>query len=269
MKKKIFSLSLWLLCLLAFIACKSGEDVPDTPPTPPTPNNEWNKDNTINLYFVSSLKDETANTNIQEVISYFNQKGNACTVGIVERTDMTNFANHEQSFNAPSELSFKTGHFSAFALQKYNAGNIEGSTILFNHKINTTECQPVTADCFIKYTPVQAQTIAKKPAPVLLPLCTVRFSTIAQIEASTKALQQFTNNSYKAVIIGTVKSTLAQELKAKVEEETTMKLTFVSDYADEYTVFMAARSSWVLRQTTAEMTGTLKALVMSIESGVK
>ncbi len=257
------------ICFFGLTSCSSGDDDGTTQtPEPPVEEKEWVKDNTINVYFVSSLKDESANSQEDAIINYFNQLGDKCSVGIVERTDAINFADQASAHNSSTAIAFNTRRFSAFALHKYNSNNIEGSTILFNHKINGTETKPITSDCYMKYAPVQAKTIASKSANVLLPLATVRFSTSEQINSSADALIQLGSNSYKAVIIGSVKTELASALKEKIEGTTTMKVSLVSDYADDYTIFVAARSSWVLRETKMETVGSVKGFTLAIESGV-
>ena len=230
---------------------------------------EWDKNKTIDVYVVSNLSNNTE-TQIDAIASFFNNKGKDCSIGVVERSDIQNYPSYSACKNFSTDLAVKTARFASFSLQRYAANNIEGSTILFNHKLNTEESFKVTDDCYIKFVPIMAQSNVQSPVKILVPFATTRFSSEEQITASLPTLSRLAGSSYGAVLVGSVKTTLIEKLQTAVKTLQNAKLTFATKEADkDYALFVLAPTSWMLRETVAtKLTGTTS-YCLSIEASVK
>lgn len=231
---------------------------------------EWNKNKTVDFYFITNLNDKTTG-NYDNIAQFFNNKGSKCSIGIVDRSDIKNYSEQNTCENHSTELAVKTARFTSFAFNKYNQGNIEGSTILFNHKINNVESFKITDDCYIQFIPIMAKSNVASPIEILTPFATVRFDNDDQLKNAATTLKTLGSNTYRALIVGTVKNSLVSGLKGVVEQVDGYTFTQVTKDADnDYAIFMAGPKSWVLRETTAtSVSGTLNAYCVSVEASVE
>lgn len=230
---------------------------------------EWDKNKTIDVYVVSNLSNNTE-TQIDAIASFFNNKGKDCSIGVVERSDIQNYPSYSACKNFSTDLAVKTARFASFSLQRYAANNIEGSTILFNHKLNTEESFKVTDDCYIKFVPIMAQSNVQSPVKILVPFATTRFSSEEQITASLPILTRLEGNGYGAVLVGTVKNQLTENLRSTVKELKNVKITFAVKEADkDYALFVIAPTSWMLRKTDETKLSGTSTYCLSIEASVK
>lgn len=229
----------------------------------------WNKHKTIDFYVLSSLNDKST-TNTDAVSDFLNKKGEACSIGVVERSDVLNYTWYSFCRNLSTELSVKTARFASFALHRYNGGSIEGSTVLLNHKLNTEESFKITDDCYIKFVPIMAKSNVAEPVNILVPFATTRFTSAQQITAAVPTLTRLAGNAYGAVLIGSVKTSLTDNLKTAVAGVSNAKLTFASQESDkDYALFVIAPPSWVLRETIATPLSGINAYCLSIEASVE
>ena len=229
---------------------------------------EWDKNKTIDVYVVSNLSNNTE-TQIDAIASFFNNKGKDCSIGVVERSDIQNYPSYSACKNFSTDLAVKTARFASFSLQRYAANNIEGSTILFNHKLNTEESFKVTDDCYIKFVPIMAQSNVQTPVKILVPFATTRFSSEEQITASLPILTRLASSNYGAVLVGSVKTSLTEKLQTAVKTVQNVKLTFATKEADkDYALFVIAPTSWMLRETVATKLSGTTGYCLSIEASV-
>lgn len=234
---------------------------------------EWNKNKTIEVYFITELNDASVSA-YDAVISFFRNKGNTCSLGVVDRLDgdYSLSSSYRKEQFGPTKVAFETAHFSSFALNKFNGTKMEGSSIFFNHKINSEQSFQVTDDCFMKFINIQAKSMVENPVDILVPFSTVRFDSKEQITAAASgALKTLSGTSYSALVVGTVKTELFSELQAvagqiegySLEEATKGQET-------EYTVFVLGPKSWVLREMTKEsVSGNLNVYCLRIEASVE
>lgn len=228
----------------------------------------WNKNKTIEIYYLTNLTDAMMGS-VPNVISYFNNLGNACSLGVIERVDVSG------SSNIATEIAFKTSRFSSYALNRVfmNGTNVctQGSLLLFNHKINSEEGFRVTNDCYIKFMNVMTKTTTENPIEILVPFSTARFSSKEQIEAASTVFAILNDNLHASIMVGTVKKNLVEELKSAAGGLDGCAFTEVAKKTDaDYIVFMMGRKSWVLRETTdTSISGNLNAYRLSIEAGVE
>ena len=148
---------------------------------------------------------------------------------------------------------------------------MEGSSILFNHKLNSERSFKVTDDCFIKFINIQAKSMTDTPINILVPFSTVRFESKSQIaSAAAGALKTLTGISYEALIIGTVKTDLFTELQAVTNQIKGYSLVEATKGQESaYTLFVLGPTSWVLREMTQEsVSNNLNAFCLKIESSV-
>lgn len=271
MKAKYLAFTIALAGTFLFSSCIK-EDwgvIPETE-TAGTNGNEWNKNKTIDFYYVSALDDNTAD-DYNAIGSYIKGLGDACTAAIVERTDVVNYPWLGWSTNLSSKLAIAANRFPSFALNRYTDYNIEGSTILFNHKINSAQSFKVAQDCWIKLVPIQAKSAVEAPVAVETPLATVRFTSAEQISAASAALNTLASNTYQALIIGTVKSDLVSNLEqvaGGISGDTFTQVT--KDEGNDYQIFVLGPKSWVVRETQmANVSGNIKGYKISIEASVE
>lgn len=104
----------------------------------------------------------------------------------------------------------------------------------------------------------------------MLPFATVRFSSKDQISAAKSAMETITDGAHNGVLIGTVKSNLVEDLKNAAKSIKNVEFSQADIAAGEYTIFMAANKSWVLRETTTNpVAGNVKDYCLAIEPGVE
>lgn len=229
---------------------------------------EWNKNKTIEIYYLTNLSDASMGS-ASNVVNYFNNLGDACSLGIIDRVDVSG------NSNIATEIAFKTARFSSYALNSVfmNGANVctQGSLLLFNHKINSEEGFKVTNDCYIKYINVMTRTTTENPIEILVPFSTARFSSKEQITAASTAFATLNDNQHAFIMVGTVKKELTEDLKSVAEGLDGCAFTEVAKSPNaDYIVFMMGRKSWVLRETTdASVSSSLTAYRLSIEAGVE
>ena len=117
---------------------------------------EWNKDNTVNICFITSLSDASANANVVKVANYI--KTNDVKLAVVDNTDVTNYADPATCQNASTQLSNLSARFCSFVMGGYKGNNIEGATIVLSHKINSVQTTPVAEGCFMQYRKIRQYT---------------------------------------------------------------------------------------------------------------
>lgn len=227
----------------------------------------WNKNKTFEVYYLTELQNRSLK-DISAVSGFFKRKGNACSLGIVDRTDAG-------ATNPTTQIAFETAHFSSFALNKMTGGEgstkFEGTTILFNHKINSEESFRVADDCYVKYMNIQTTTTTTDPIHILVPFSTVRFDSKKQIEAAKPVLKTLSDTMYGALVIGTVKTDLLAELESAAKDIPDYTMTVVTKNAEtEYSIFMLGQKAWVLREMTrTPVDGNLNAFCLSVEASVE
>lgn len=256
------------ICCLLFSSCIKEEwgIIPEQQDI--TEKNEWNKNKTVDFYFISALNDKTIG-NYNAISNFINSKNEEISIAIVDRSDVENYQRADVSIVSPTNLSVLTNKFSSFAFQKYTDTSIEGSTILFNHKINSEECFKVKDDCYIKFVPIMTKSNVQTPVNILVPFATIRFNTKEQVNVSTASLQEVASK-HNAVIIGTIKKNLIADLEKQTTSLKGYKLSFaIKDAENDYTIFILAPSSWVLRETVPNGIGNLNAYKISIEASVE
>ena len=273
--KKNFMMMLLLMGGMMFTACggddgpndnngnnNNGDDNPGT--TGGQDEKEWNKDNTLQLHYITSLNDASANGNIEKVAEYV--KTNDVKLGVVDNTDVLKYADQTACQNASTLLSHLSAKFCSFVMEGYHGDNIDGSTIVLSHKLNTVEGKMITADCFMQYLPTQALSMTSKSKYINIPLAVVKFSQQEQINAAEEALRTFTGNSYKAVVVGEVKSDLLNALIAKVATLPGLSFSAVMEPTNDYTLFVVTRSDWKFREMTTETVGTQTDYILAVEA---
>lgn len=227
----------------------------------------WNKNKTFEVYYLTELRNRNLK-DVPAVSEFFRRKGNACSLGVVDRTDVG-------ATNPTTQIAFETAHFSSFALNKMTReeGNtkFEGTTILFNHKINSEESFRVADDCYMKYMNIQTTTTTADPIHILVPFSTVRFASKEQVEAAKPVLKTLSDTMYGALVIGTVKTGLLAELENVAKDIPDYTMTVVTKNADtEYSIFMLGQKTWVLREMAkTSVEGDLNAFRLSIEASVE
>lgn len=262
MKKNILYTMMLLVGGLMFAAC-GGDDTPETPDGPSVPEErEWNRDNTLNVCYITALNDASANANVETVAAYINSNG--IKTAVVDNTDIVKYADPTACVNASTQLSFLSAKFCSFVMEGYNGDDIEGSTIVLNHKINKVQTEKIADDCFLQFVPTQGPSMTTSTKMLDLPLAVVKFTSQSQIDAAEDALKKFNGNAYKAIYIGEVKTALAEQLKSKMAA-LNIGMSFVAEPVGEYTLFVAGRSNYVLRQSTTETVGSQTAFCLSIE----
>lgn len=232
---------------------------------------EWNKNKTTEIYFLSTLANKAIATDANgynPINNFFTQKGKACSLGVIDRADVT--VKGSKMFNGSTTASFTSKHFSCFAFNKYNGSNIEGSAVLFNHRIISQTSYKVSDDCYFKYIKILAKTMTANSVGIEIPFCTVRFDKKEQISASEAALKELSSTGIQAVIIGTIPTPLTTDFKIVAEKMAGYKLTEVTkNESTGYSIFMVAPKSWVLRETTADVvSNSINAYCLRIEAGV-
>lgn len=233
---------------------------------------DWNKNKTIEFYFLSTLANKTIANNESDygpINNFFIQKGNACSIGIIDRADVT--LKESGMFNGSSTSSFKLVKFPCFAFNKYNGNKMEGSTILFNHRIISQSSYKVANDCYFKYLKILAKTSTSEPIGIEVPFSTVRFDKKEQVTNSETALKELSSITMQAVIIGTIPTELTADLKTVADKLSGYKLTEVTkSESTGYAIFMLAPKSWVLRETTADVVNKdINAYCLRVEPGVE
>lgn len=233
---------------------------------------EWNKNKTIEIYFLSTLDNKTIATNAAEyapINNYFTQKGKICYLGVIDRADVT--VKGSNMYNGSTNTSFASKHFSCFAFNKYNGSNVEGSAILLNHRITTQSSYKVSDDCYFKYIKVLAKTTTNNSIGIEIPFSTVRFDRQEQITASEAIIKELSTPAIQAVIIGTIPTELVANLKTISEKMLGYKLVEVTkNELTKYSIFMLAPKSWVLRETTADIVNkNINAYCLRVEAGVE
>lgn len=232
----------------------------------------WNKNKTIEVYYLTTLSNKSV-SNVSPISNFFNDKRNASTLGVIDRMDAqvgATFGN-----NPATKLAFSTARFSSFALNKMTSiGPVmlfEGTTILFNHKINSEQSFKIADDCFVKYIKIQTTTTTAEPIKILVPFSTVRFDSKVQIDVAETILKTLSTNAYEGLILGTVKTKLLADLENVSKKIAGYTFTVVTKNADtEYSIFMLGKKSWVLREMTkTSVDGDLNAFCLSIEASVE
>lgn len=232
----------------------------------------WNKNKTIEVYYLTTLANKSV-TNVTPVTDFFIDKGDACSLGIVDRTDVGVGAT--SGTNPVTQMAFATARFSSFALNKMTVSGsntqIEGATILFNHKINSEQSFKIADNCFLKYINIQATTTTAEPIKILVPFSTVRFDSKEQIDAAESTFNILAGTAYEGLVIGTVKTSLLADLENVSKKIAGYTFTEVTKNAEtEYSIFMIGKSSWVLREMTkTSVDGNLNAFCLSIEASVE
>lgn len=227
---------------------------------------EWDKNKTVDFYFISELKDKPIE-NYGEVSNYINSNGKKISIAVVDRSDVINYPQVYNAQVGTTILAVNTNRFSSFAFQKYAGMNIEGSTILFNHKINEEKSIHISSECNLKYLPIMTRTNVEKPLDILVPFSTIRFNTSKQIRTAAPILNSFASKE-KNIIIGTVKSNIVDELNGLAKDIVGYNLSIACKNTD-YAIFVLAPASWVLRETVPESIGKLTAYKISIEASVE
>lgn len=227
---------------------------------------EWNKNKTIEIYYITELKDAGISA-YTAVGDYFVSKGEACKLGVIDRSDV----NYSTRSYGPTDIAFRSAHFSSFAFNKFVGTVMQGSTILFNHKINSESSFKVTDECFVKFIPLQVKTNTSNPIDIIVPFSTVRLETKEQVIASEAVFKTLTGTSYEAVVIGTIRKDLLSDLKTLADKLPGYNLTEVIKNEDsDYAIFMLGLKSWVLRETTmTSVSGNLNAYCLSVEASVE
>jgi len=233
-------------------------------------NGEWNKNKTIDFYYITSLSENTT-SEVEEVGAYLKGLGDACSVSIVDRADVLYYSFPNFTANYATKMAVAANRFSCFALNKYTGFNIEGSSILFNHKINSAESFRITNDCYVKFVPIMAKSASTTPIDIETPLATVRFSTEDQIKAASPVLNTLAENKYQALIIGTVKSSLVPALQSVAGNINGNAFTQVTkDENNEYQLFIIGPKSWVLRETLLKnIANNTNSYRISVEASVE
>lgn len=233
---------------------------------------EWNKNKTVDIYYVTNLKGEKC-SDINAVSDFFNQKGDAASVGIVERTDVEYYTYHAWGWtqNHSTELAVGTARFTAFVLNKYTDMNIEGNSILFNHKVNSEQTFTLADNCHVKFIPVMTHSGTETKVNIELPLANVTISDQAQLAKAPEVFGKLAGNTYQAVIVGTVKSDLVEALKTVAGNVSGYTFTQATlDAANDYQIFILAPKSWVLRETMkTNVSGNDNAYCLSVEASVE
>lgn len=227
---------------------------------------EWNKNKTIDIYYLTELKDAGV-SGYGTVADFFLSKGAVCSLGVIDRSDV----NHAIRTYGPTEVAFKSAHFSSFAFNKYEGTVMQGSTILFNHKINSEKSFRVADDCFVKFIPLQVKTATTVPLDIAVPFSTVRFDTKEQVAASEPVFKTLSGSSYEAMVVGTIKKELLPDLKTVADKLSGYKLTeAIKDENADYAIFILSLKSWVLRETTIQsVSGDFNAYRLSVEASVE
>lgn len=233
---------------------------------------DWNKNKTIEIYFLSTLANKTIANNeydYEAINNFFIQKGKACSLGVIDRTDVA--LKESGMFNGPSTASFKMVKFPCFAFNKYNGDKMEGSTILFDHRISSQSSHKVSNDCYFKFIKIQAKTSTSEPIGIEVPFSTVRFDKKEQVTNSETALKELSSVTNQAVIVGTIPTELIADLKTVTDKLSGYKLTEVTkSESTGYAIFMLAPKSWVLRETTADVVNKdINAYCLRVEPGVE
>ena len=71
MKKNILNILMLLMCGMMMTACGGSDDNYDpSSEGGEQEKDEWNKDNTVNICFITSLSDASANANVEKVANY-------------------------------------------------------------------------------------------------------------------------------------------------------------------------------------------------------
>lgn len=233
---------------------------------------KWNKNKTIEFYFLSALANKAIATDANgydPINNFFSKKGKACSLGVIDRADV--IVKDSKMFNGSTNTSFVSKHFSCFAFNKYNGSNIEGSAILFNHRITSQSSYKVTNDCYFKYIKIRAKTMTSNPIGIEVPFSTVRFDKKEQISASEAVLKELSSITTQAVIIGTIPTELTADFKAISDKISGYKLTEVTkNEITGFYIFMLAPKSWILRETTADVvSNSINAYCIRVEAGVE
>lgn len=267
--KRIYLYMLQLVCIgtLMVSSCTKEEwGVGNVKRPDGSGSGEWNKNKTIEVYYITELNDGGV-SDYDAVSNFFLKKGSMCTLGIIDRSDV----NYAIRSYGPTDVAFKSAHFLSFALNRFSGTTMEGSTILFNHKINSESSFKVTNDCFVKFIPVQTKTTTASPVDIFVPFSTVRLDSKEQIMASESVFKTLSSTSYEALIIGTVKTELLPELKTVADKVSGYAFTEVVKNPDaDYAIFMLGLKSWVLRETTMNsVSGNLNAYCLFVEASVE
>jgi len=263
MKKNILNILMLLMCGMMMTACGGSDDNYDpSSEGGEQEKDEWNKDNTVNICFITSLSDASANANVEKVANYI--KTNDVKLAVVDNTDVTNYADPATCQNASTQLSNLSARFCSFVMEGYKGDNIEGSTIVLSHKINSVQTTPVAEGCFIQSVATQApmMTNASKMMPVSF--ATAKITTQAQIDAAENVVKQLTATPSKGVVVGEVKTSLSKALVSKISAISGMNISLVVEPVGEYTLFVVGRY-WKLRETATTEIGTQNAFLLSIE----
>lgn len=274
MKNKYFSIIILLfLGILVMTSCIKEElGVGNIQQSENDKSGTWNKNKTFEVYYLTELKDKAV-SDLSSVSTFFKQKGDLCSLGVVDRTDAQISGTKN---NSSAQIAFETARFSSFSLNRIVNNNsnvkLEGTTILFNHKINSEQSYKLTNDCYIKHVNIQVSTTTDKPIQILVPFATVRFDSNEQIEiAANSVFRTMISNTKDILIIGTVKTSLLDKLENATKDLSNCSLTKITKNADtEFSVFMLGKKSWVLRETTkSSVSGDLNAYRLSIETSVE
>ena len=263
MKKNILNILMLLMCGMMMTACGGSDDNYDPGSEGgEQEKDEWNKDNTVNICFITSLSDASANANIEKVANYI--KTNDVKLAVVDNTDVTNYADPATCQNASTQLSNLSARFCSFVMEGYKGNNIEGSTIVLSHKINSVQTTPVAEGCFMQYVPTQAPLMTNPAKMKEAAFATVKFTTQEQINAAENIMKRLTGSPTKAVIVGEVKTSLSKALVNKMSAISGMNISLVMQPVDDYTLFVGGRN-WKLRETATTEIGTQNAFLLSIE----
>lgn len=227
--------------------------------------NIWNKSNTFNIYYISSLDDTSATSETANLIDYLKVADTKCTLSVIERTDVTNYSKSDKCYNPTTDISFNSRRFCKFIPYSYTTDDILGATLVIDHKLSYVESPKIAKDCYFHFLPVQTNAI-EGTNKIEIPFAYIRFTSADQIESASDIMQKYNQNNYKAMIIGSVKTELFDALKKKMAVSPSLILSKISDSDDNYTIFLAARSNYVLRELKVEtIKGKLRSHIISIE----
>lgn len=231
-------------------------------------NSDWNKTKSVEVHFLSALSN-AAIGETDAVIDHINTLGEDCSIGLIDRVDVSG------SGNLATHIAFATSRFPGYALNKVTKSGsavcTEGSLILYNHKNIAEEGFKVSNDCYIKFINIMCKSMSEEDKKdILVPFSTVRFSAKEQISAAKSAMETIVDGTHNGVLIGTVKSDLVENLKSVAESIKDVSFSQADMVAGEYTIFMVANKSWVLRETTTHsVAGNVKDYCLAIEPGVE
>lgn len=280
--KAIYKLTLLSFVVLLFAQCGGKENGGGVTPEPqPEPKPEpvekpWNKDRTMEVLYITSLKNSPLSSDDEGYKMVMNevQKVNPSSYSwiIIDRSDALK---HEGVWNNPVMNSFFSYQlFPYFALDRATDSAIEGKMILMKQYVDKMEHMRLTDECYLFRLKTKVKGTSSKGLELTLPLTTLHITSKQAIAALNGELPNITSSRDPHVIVGSVSSSLFKELATSLQKVGGYQVEKIkTPNKGDNVLFFFAPTSWKYRATETVFTKTINGnsvngLKIALETGI-